>query len=229
MFFFCYINSCIEKQRSMNSRLNSLARSSTVHAPSSIMTTPSMSISKTSTDSGSGTQSTIKLSEKRVSKVRPKPTLFSVLASQRFARQIAQKIYHKRAVRLSTDTVFSSGPPPVMEPTFRLEPTKPFSVSRIVAMLEPLLNERLDEFEYSPNLARWFARKLSDEIKNRIKRMNFERYKIVCIVNIGEKLDQSIKIASRCLWNDHIDTLASYTWQNESAFCCVTVFGIYFD
>lgn len=215
----------------------SLARASSTQAPpnSQQTATPSMSShskATTTTDSGSTTAVPVPVKEKRTSKVQKpqavnKPSLFSLLASQRFARQIAQKIYHKRAVRLNSDTVFSSAPPPALEPTYRMEPKRQFNTAVILRMLTTILNERLRDFEYSPNLARWFVKKLSDEVRNRLKRMNIDRYKVVCVASIGQKHEQGLMVASRCLWNPHFDTSVTHTWQNESAYCNIAVYAIY--
>lgn len=216
----------------------SLARASSTQAPpnSQQTATPSMSSyskATTTTDSGSTTVAPVPVKEKRTSKVQKpqaavnKPSLFSLLASQRFARQIAQKIYHKRAVRLSSDTVFSTAPPPALEPTYRTEPKRQFNSAIILRMLTTILNERLRDFEYSPNLARWFVKKLSDEVRNRVKRMNIDRYKVVCVASIGQKHEQGLMVASRCLWNPHFDTSVTHTWQNESAYCNIAVYAIY--
>jgi hypothetical protein len=38
-------------------------------------------------------------------------------------------------------------------------------------------------------------------IKERVKNLGYERYKLVVQVTVGEKTGQGIRLASRCLWD----------------------------
>ena len=71
------------------------------------------------------------------------------------------------------------------------------------------------------------SRVLSDEIKKGVKAMNFDRYKIVCSVIIGEKKGQGVHVTSRCAWDERSDSFATYSFQNDKIFCTATVFGVY--
>ena len=70
---------------------------------------------------------------------------------------------------------------------------------------------------------------LSEELKVQIKRLNFDRCKIVCLVSFGEKLNHDLRITSQCVWDTDFDSVSSYTWENEHTFCCAVVFGIYHE
>ena len=62
-----------------------------------------------------------------------------------------------------------------------------------------------------------------------MKDLDLERYKLVCIVHIGQRGNQEIKVGSRCLWDARLDTFISVEYQNTSLFAIATVFGIYFE
>ena len=40
------------------------------------------------------------------------------------------------------------------------------------------------------------------------------RYKLICQASVGENNGQSMRMASRCLWDKDYDTCASVTWTN---------------
>lgn len=53
------------------------------------------------------------------------------------------------------------------------------------------------------------------------------RYKIVCIVHIGQLKDQGIQIASRCLWDSAHDSFATYEFKNRSLYAIASVYFVY--
>ena len=52
---------------------------------------------------------------------------------------------------------------------------------------------------------------------------------LVCIVNIGEKREQDVRIGSRCLWDANRDSFASAFYDNQYVFASATVYAIYFE
>ena len=94
-------------------------------------------------------------------------------------------------------------------------------------MLKTLLEDKMSKFRYSAKICANMCKILGDDIRDRVKHMNFDRYKIVSNVVIGQKKDQAVIACSRCAWDDKLDNYASYTFQNQHIFCTATVFGIY--
>ncbi|XP_077981525.1 dynein light chain Tctex-type 5-like [Glandiceps talaboti] len=116
-----------------------------------------------------------------------------------------------------------------MQPTYKLEPDKPFTYyePQIEHMMTNLLESRLDGTRYDPKRSAILCRLLSDEIKDWIKSLNIDRYKIIVVVNIGETERQGISIASRAVWDTSSDTFVSCDYRNTSLFCVATVYGVY--
>ena len=73
------------------------------------------------------------------------------------------------------------------------------------------------------------AKVMSEEIKDQVKLLEFDRYKFVCLVTLGEKKNQDLRLTSRCAWDAGLDNSSSYTWQNMNSFCSVTVYGLYHE
>ena len=59
--------------------------------------------------------------------------------------------------------------------------------------------------------------------------LNFPRYKIIVQVFVGQQKQQGIRVASRCLWDTETDSVGSYTYNNDSLWATVMVFGLYVD
>ena len=55
----------------------------------------------------------------------------------------------------------------------------------------------------------------------------FNRYKLVAVVNIGEVKRQSVRVASRCLWQTAYDNFGEGAFENSTLWCTVAVFGMY--
>ena len=94
-------------------------------------------------------------------------------------------------------------------------------------MLISLLDDRLSKARYSSKISPNMCKIISEEIKDSVKQMNFDRYKIVSNVLIGQRKDQAIFTASRYAWDTNMDTFVSFTFQNEHIFCTATVYGVY--
>ncbi|KAL8603554.1 hypothetical protein ACOMHN_052783 [Nucella lapillus] len=159
------------------------------------------------------------------------PTLFGLLASKRLAKRFASRFHRRRLGTMSSLMSSAAGLPPVvnMEPTYRMEPQRKFRPTQVEKMLKAVMDEKMSKFHYSARICANMCKVLGDDIKDKVKQMNFDRYKIVSNVVIGQKKEQAVMMCSRCAWDDKLDNFASYTFQNEHIFCTATVFGIYME
>ena len=73
------------------------------------------------------------------------------------------------------------------ENTYRLEPKTRFPEIKVKAMLNEVL-EKLGSHTYSPTNSPFLAKLLSTRVLEKVKRLNIEGYKIVCLVTIGSKV-----------------------------------------
>ncbi|CAF3733690.1 unnamed protein product [Rotaria sp. Silwood1] len=67
-------------------------------------------------------------------------------------------------------------------------------------------------------------------IRDRLKaaNMKFDRYKFIVQCVIGENRGQGVKYGCRCLWDSDTDGMAEYVYLNDSLFCAVAAFGIFY-
>ena len=121
------------------------------------------------------------------------------------------------------------GPEVAMENTFKMAPDRKFPEGDVRSILKEILTERLTAAKYDADQCRQLSKSISDTVKNRVKELNIHRYKIICLVHIGQLGNQAMRIGSRCLWDTSHDTFASFEFKNSSLFASAIVYGIYFE
>eukprot|EP01017_Pseudomicrothorax_dubius_P002932 TRINITY_DN10280_c0_g1_i1.p1 TRINITY_DN10280_c0_g1~~TRINITY_DN10280_c0_g1_i1.p1 ORF type:complete len:128 (+),score=21.61 TRINITY_DN10280_c0_g1_i1:35-418(+) len=119
------------------------------------------------------------------------------------------------------------------EQTFQTEPREDerFYPSQVRAVIESVLNDNLNaKTDYDPVQSGKLCNDLSTRVREAVKsRLNIPRHKLSVQVVLGELRGQSLRISSKCLWDDKNDNFASYTFTNERIFCTALVFGCYFE
>ena len=87
----------------------------------------------------------------------------------------------------------------------------------------------MEKQKYDPVKAAQIAKQLADDLKERVKALGYDRYKLVVQVTIGQKIGQAMRIVSRCLWDSTIDNFVSEYFENESLCCVCQVYAFYFE
>ncbi|XP_041359204.1 dynein light chain Tctex-type 5-B-like [Gigantopelta aegis] len=120
-------------------------------------------------------------------------------------------------------------PPIRLENTYQLTPIKRFPNLKIQQLIKDSMEAYLSEERYEPELCRQMSRTLSEVIKARVKELVIPRYKIICVVHIGQLASQGMRVSSRCLWDAGSDTFASFEYRNRSLYAIGCVYGIYYE
>lgn len=146
------------------------------------------------------------------------PSLMGIFAAKRLTNKLRARVLERRAAEKAMPK----------EPTYRMEPLKKFQPKKVEDAIKEVVGERInDKTEYNPRISKMLTRVISEEVKQKVKSLNFDRYKLVCMVTIGEKRDQTMLCTSRCIWDTRFDSYSAYTFENPRMFCTVTVYGIY--
>lgn len=125
---------------------------------------------------------------------------------------------------------FSRLPPtPCWENTYRLEAHTKFLPDRVSSIIYQIFQDALTNKSYDPKKCTGLACELCDKIKMAVKQLGLPRHKIVSMVTIGQRRDEGLRVASRCLWNPAFDSYASCTFKNSSLFAVGTVYVCYFE
>ena len=128
------------------------------------------------------------------------------------------------------DPGFRRKPRAKFENTYRLEPSRKLEASKIKAIIDEVLGAQLKEdVTYDHNANRQLTKTLAEIIKSRVRELNYERYKIVCSVTIGQLKEQGLRIGSRCCWDAKWDTYTESSFKNKHLFAVATVWGVYYE
>ena len=64
-------------------------------------------------------------------------------------------------------------------------------------------------------------------MKDKLKDMEFPRYKYFVQVFVGEQRQQGMFVGHRLLWDNGTDSNASVTYENGSIFCVTSAYSVY--
>ncbi|KAI8818488.1 Tctex-1 family-domain-containing protein [Fimicolochytrium jonesii] len=117
----------------------------------------------------------------------------------------------------------------VFENTFKLKPDRKFQSETVRRIAEEILHRNLTKQKYEGGKSPILAQSISNEILGAVKKLDYERYKIVVDVTIGEFKGQGIRVASRAVWDTTTDSYASASFKNATIFAVAIVFGCYFE
>ncbi|CAH1712886.1 dynein light chain Tctex-type 5-like [Aphis gossypii] len=116
------------------------------------------------------------------------------------------------------------------ENTYRMESKKPFDerLAKVVLKTE-IENHFNDETKYDPNKAIQTCSDISLNVKNKIREMEFDRYKIVCIVGIVEKRSQGVISKVKFLRDITKDKYVKTKFENNNLVATIVVGALYFE
>ena len=119
-----------------------------------------------------------------------------------------------------------------VENSYKLEPEKDtkFKVSEVETTIRSVLELHLNnEKTYRSEAMKRHATNLATVIKQEVKDLGYERYKLVCHVIIGESRGQGFEAVSRSIWDQKVDNYACASFQNNTLFALGMVHGTYFE
>ncbi|CAI6349706.1 unnamed protein product [Macrosiphum euphorbiae] len=114
--------------------------------------------------------------------------------------------------------------------TYRLESKNPFNENKALAVIKNETMKHLNnETRYDPDEASRISATMSLSIRDEICDLDFERYKIVCIVEIGEKKCQGIMSIARFLRDFNKDKYVYSNFENHNLFATIMVGAFYYE
>ncbi|XP_056637322.1 dynein light chain Tctex-type 5 [Diorhabda sublineata] len=113
--------------------------------------------------------------------------------------------------------------------TYKLEPDNPFDPEKVEKVLKEILQEAMENLVYDPDQCVKQAKWASYTIRKKVKELNFDRYKIISIVTIGEKRDQSVNIVCQFLWDSSKDRFSTISIENSNVYGIAYCFGLYYE
>ena len=118
---------------------------------------------------------------------------------------------------------------PKIANTYKLGPDEDrrFRCKDVKDVIDSVLESRLQGLSYDAENCKFLLPSIVDEIKDKVKLLGFDRFKLVCLVTIGKLNNQGVRVASRCLWDTATDRMATSSFCGEDLFASAAVFGVY--
>uniref|UniRef100_A0A3B5L9B0 Dynein light chain Tctex-type 2B n=1 Tax=Xiphophorus couchianus TaxID=32473 RepID=A0A3B5L9B0_9TELE len=98
--------------------------------------------------------------------------------------------------------------------TYHIRPNHRFKPAVVKGYIRNIVRERLSDVQYEPETVAELTRSLAESVKDKVKTAEFDRYKIVVQVLIGEQRGQGVKMSARCLWDADTDNYAEDVFMN---------------
>ncbi|KOX71548.1 Tctex1 domain-containing protein 1 [Melipona quadrifasciata] len=113
--------------------------------------------------------------------------------------------------------------------TYRLEAYNPFKIDPVDRIINTIMITKLEDISYDAAECLNVCQSIATDIREKIKNLNFDRYKIVVYVTIIEKANQSIQSSMGFLWDARRDNYSTFTYEARTfhAYCCV--FALYYE
>ncbi|XP_072259152.1 dynein light chain Tctex-type protein 2B-like [Pyxicephalus adspersus] len=161
-----------------------------------------------------------------------KPTLGNVsitnqaswsIAGLLVAQRMTRNLKERRAQKVVKKTEIIQPQPP----SFASRPSEKVPLSSIKQILESYLPERMGDMKYDHTKAPSLVKQITEEVRAQVKKVLPARYKMLCLVTLGERAQEDIAIVSRCLWDPHADNYVAHVYENSSIFCVVAVYTVF--
>lgn len=117
-------------------------------------------------------------------------------------------------------------------PSYRLESKNPFNIRITADFLERYVEEKMEElgnFPFTSEQVIPICRNLSEDILKVIKAKQYDRFKIVVNVTVGEKYHQSFHTNVGFLWDSEFDAMVHYVHDRHNMFLVASVYSLYYD
>ena len=103
-----------------------------------------------------------------------------------------------------------------------------FRSAEVKELLHSILLTTLADKEYNTETFTDLSKSICAEIKEKLKNLNYDRYKFIVQCVIGEQKGAGINMSGRCMWDSDTDNFAESIYMNESLFCVAAAYGVYY-
>ncbi|XP_075040155.1 dynein light chain Tctex-type 5-A-like [Mixophyes fleayi] len=118
-----------------------------------------------------------------------------------------------------------------IDPDFDLhpQPSRRFSAEEASRVIKSVLDGELQDCGYDATESQRRALELAELVKVAVRKLGYERYKLVCYVVLGPVSQGTICCCSRSICSPNSDTYAEYLFQNQSLFALCIVYAGYYE
>lgn len=117
------------------------------------------------------------------------------------------------------------------ENTYKMGPDtgKHIAITQTEQEAGKVLQDVIGETEYNQKTSGAHSVKIANMIKEKVKAMNFPRYRVVVQIVITQVCGQGIETASRCVWDASVDNYSCVTYQNDTTVAMAMIYGVYLE
>ncbi|XP_026827345.1 tctex1 domain-containing protein 1-like, partial [Ooceraea biroi] len=113
--------------------------------------------------------------------------------------------------------------------TYRLKSYNPFNCEVTDKILMDVMQNYLTNLKYQPEVCMRICQQMSAEVRDIIYKKNYDRYKVVVVMSIVQKLWQNVQIDFGKLWDVERDTYSTYVLDTPEFVAMGLVVGIYHE
>ena len=103
-----------------------------------------------------------------------------------------------------------------------------FRSNDVKELIHGILITKLADKSYNTETCTDLAKSICAEIKEKLKQLNYDRYKFIVQCVIGEQKGAGVNMCGRCFWDSDTDNLAESIYMNETLFCVAAAYGVYY-
>ncbi|XP_046751137.1 dynein light chain Tctex-type 5-like [Diprion similis] len=118
---------------------------------------------------------------------------------------------------------------PRYQNSYRLYAHNPWKQEVVDKVLEEVMTTTLTGMKYNPEVCMKLCQDMTAEIRNRIYRKDYDRYKFIVQVTIVEKTGQSLQVANGRLWDIERDNHSTFTFESSQMYAVGIVVGVYYE
>ncbi|XP_018403654.1 PREDICTED: tctex1 domain-containing protein 1-like [Cyphomyrmex costatus] len=118
---------------------------------------------------------------------------------------------------------------PKYQNTYRLEAYKPFNSEVVDKILIDVMQDYLIGLKYQSQVCMQICQRMSKEVRDKICRELYDRYKVVVIMSIVQKLGQNVQISFGKLWDVQRDTYSTHVIETAEFAAMGLVVGTYYE
>lgn len=115
------------------------------------------------------------------------------------------------------------------QPTYRLKSSSPFDREQCENIINKVMKRFLEIYNYTAQSAPIFCQHICQEINRRLKNCKYDRYRLICVVTIGAKGQQSVRCVAKFLWDPETDMYTNIAYERQTFFVIVTVYALYYN
>uniref|UniRef100_A0A2A4IXG2 Uncharacterized protein n=1 Tax=Heliothis virescens TaxID=7102 RepID=A0A2A4IXG2_HELVI len=120
-------------------------------------------------------------------------------------------------------------PPLLFLNTYQTEPRVRFHPPSVKRAMKEVLDKHFTGHVYSATVSPGLTIVIAGEIMRQVKKLGFNRYRIISVVTIVQKKGQNYDNAVSFLWDHERDGIANTQREIHTALIQATVFGVYLD